>query len=369
MVGAAVHAVDDREGGTLQLVVETASEKPADDRIAARLGVEHEFSRGAIKAALAQAAMDALDDVAALAERAQRRLRVLGHDPLSGADRRREAELLQLAGAGDKRGSLGILSPVADRSQIDHPIMAGGLARERLIERRPAIGVDLPLQSAADFLLAAGTKLQRDELLGAGAEAPADIVAIDHQIAAVVGSSANQDMDMWMLGVPMIDRHPIDRRAEIARHFCHEIAREGAKVGELGGVIGRDDESKMVSVVLAAFGESARVRLVARRVEHSARRAVARDAVAAKIGQVSGERRGFWLCRTTRALTTTPRDPELRPRSAPRLAARPRPKAPRPFRARQSDAGRRPSASPRERAQRSSSPLPASSIGCGQDEC
>lgn len=37
----------------------------------------------------------------------------------------------------------------------------------------------------------------------------------------------------------------------------------------------------------------------------------------------------FWLSRTTRALITTPRDPELRPRSASRLAARPRPKAPR----------------------------------------
>ena len=109
--------------------------------------------------------------------------------------------------------------------------MAGGLARERLVERRPAVGVDLPLEAAADFLLAARTKLQGDELRGAGAQAAADIVAADDEVAPVLGASPHQHMDVRMLGVPMIDRHPVDLGPEVARHLAHEIAREGAKVG------------------------------------------------------------------------------------------------------------------------------------------
>ena len=42
-MGASIYAVDDREGGPVQLVVKAARKQPADNRIAARLRVEHEF--------------------------------------------------------------------------------------------------------------------------------------------------------------------------------------------------------------------------------------------------------------------------------------------------------------------------------------
>jgi len=63
-----------------------------------------------------------------------------------------------------------------------------------------------------------------------------------------------------MLGVPVIDRHPVDLCPEVARHLTREIARKGAKVGELRSVVGRDDEAEMVPVALASLGEAARVR-------------------------------------------------------------------------------------------------------------
>ena len=61
----------------------------------------------------------------------------------------------------------------------------------------------------------------------------------------------------------------------------HKIAREGAKVGKLRGVVRRDDEAEMMPVALAALGEGASVRGVARRVEHFSGGAIASDAIAA----------------------------------------------------------------------------------------
>src|SRR3546814_4306865 len=62
-------------------------------------------------------------------------------------------------------------------------------------------------------------------------------------------------MDVRIVGVPMIDRDPIEIGAEIARHVVHQLAREGAQVRHVTGVLGRDDEAEMVSVLFAARGE------------------------------------------------------------------------------------------------------------------
>ena len=144
--------------------------------------------------------------------------------------------------------------------KVDGPFVARSLARERLIDRRPAIGVDLALEAAENLLLAAWPKFQIHELRGAGAKTSADIVAVDDEVGAIVGASARQDVDMRMFGVPMIDCDPIDLGPKIARHLRHKIAREGAKVGKLHGVIRRDDETEMMPVALAPLGEGGSVR-------------------------------------------------------------------------------------------------------------
>lgn len=108
----------------------------------------------------------------------------------------------------------------------------------------------------------------------------ADLVAADNDIAAVIGPAPHQDMDVGMLGVPMVDRPPVQSGPEIARHPAHGITGESAKVGKLVGVIGRDDEPEVMSVALATLREEARIHLTAVGVKHSAGRAVAGDAVA-----------------------------------------------------------------------------------------
>ena len=104
--------------------------------------------------------MDALDDVAALAERAQDALGFLRHHPLSRTEWRRKAKSFQLARASDEHRRLDVHGLIAGGPKVDYPIMARGLACERLIERRPAIGVELPLKTAENLLLATRPKFQ-----------------------------------------------------------------------------------------------------------------------------------------------------------------------------------------------------------------
>ncbi|MFN5616837.1 MAG: hypothetical protein ACK45V_14305, partial [Brevundimonas sp.] len=81
----------------------------------------------------------------------------------------------------------------------------------------------------------------------------------------------------------MIDRDPIEPGAEVGFHLAREVAREGAQVRQLGGVLGRDDEAEMVAVVLRARGETSVIGAVAVGIEHHGLLTVARDAVALEI--------------------------------------------------------------------------------------
>ena len=84
----------------------------------------------------------------------------------------------------------------------------------------------------------------------------ADVIAADDQILTVLGTPAHQDMDVRIVGVPMIDGDPVQLRSEVALDVGHELAREGAEVRQFGGVLRRNGEAEMVAVVLAALGES-----------------------------------------------------------------------------------------------------------------
>ena len=93
-----------------------------------------------------------------------------------------------------------------------------------------------------------------------------------------------------MLGVPVIDRDPVELRGEIALGLGHQNARECLKVREFGGVVGRDDEAKVVAITVAAFGEGMGVRRIQLRVEQAAGFAAPGRAVAAEIAQMGRQR-------------------------------------------------------------------------------
>ena len=83
-------------------------------------------------------------------------------------------------------------------------------------------------------LLAARAKLQRDALGRAIAKTPADVFAADDQVLTVIGAAADEDMDVRIVGVPVVDRDPVELGAEILLDIEHQLARERLEVADLG---------------------------------------------------------------------------------------------------------------------------------------
>ena len=98
-------------------------------------------------------------------------------------------------------------------------------------------------------------------------------------------------MDVGIVGVPVIDRHPIKLGAEVAFRIGHQFPSEGAKIGHPACILWRHREPEMMPVLLAPFDESLCVGVVGSRVEHTGVSAVAGDALAFEVGDVLGERR------------------------------------------------------------------------------
>ena len=55
----------------------------------------------------------------------------------------------------------------------------------------------------------------------AGPHSLTDVVASDQEVVAVIAFAADKDMDMGIVGVPVIDAEPIEPRAEIAFNLRH----------------------------------------------------------------------------------------------------------------------------------------------------
>lgn len=72
---------------------------------------------------------------------------------------------------------------------------------------------------------------------------------------------------MRMLGIPVVDRHPLKTCAKIARGLVHQLPSEATQAGKFTSIIRRDDEPKMMAVTLATGDEGATVRILPLSVE------------------------------------------------------------------------------------------------------
>jgi hypothetical protein len=160
--------------------------------------------------------------------------------------------------------------------------------RDAVNQRRDPPAARSALTRFADDLAACEvpTAVVSDELIGG---------AVDDQVASVLGDAAHEYMDMRIVGIPVIDRHPVEPGFEILLHPAHEIAGEGPKVLKLLGIFRADDEAEMMAIVGAAICEGLTVGGVSRRIEHHRFPAIARDAVAFQISDMPCERRGAKL--------------------------------------------------------------------------
>jgi hypothetical protein len=57
-----------------------------------------------------------------------------------------------------------------------------------------------------------------------------DEVGVDDQVAAIIGNATNKDMDVGIVGVPVIDRDPVQPRAQRLLGPLHDALRGGAQV-------------------------------------------------------------------------------------------------------------------------------------------
>ena len=179
------------------------------------------------------------------------------------------------------------------RPQIDHAAMRRRIAGEHPIQPGPALRPDLGLQRMPDFPVGSGAKLQSQQLLRPRPHSFPDIVARDDEILVIVGPAPDNDMDVGMLGIPVIDGDPVEAGAQVAFGVGHEVAGESFDIREFAGVFGRDNEPEMMPVLLAPLSESLMIDIIALSAEHPGRIAILGHAVAAEIGEMGGKRRAL----------------------------------------------------------------------------
>ena len=141
-----------------------------------------------------------------------------------------------------------------------------------------------------DFKVGARAEFLGDDLARLRPHPFADIVARDDEVLPVLADAPHYDVDVGIVGVPVLDGPPVQAGAEILFHAGHQLAGETLEVAHLLGILGRDDEPEMMPVVLAAGGELVAVEAVCVGAEQHAPLAVAGDAIALQVVEMSRER-------------------------------------------------------------------------------
>ena len=93
-------------------------------------------------------------------------------------------------------------------------------------------------------------------------------------------------MAVRIIGVPVIDRDPVEFRAEIPLRIRHQLPCEGSQVDHLSRILRRNDETEVVAIFLTSLSESALIDGVGSRIEHAGPLAVAGDAIPLQVSDV-----------------------------------------------------------------------------------
>src|SRR5712691_10680547 len=287
VVGATINAIDDEGQVFAQLVGEMLVDNAADDRRRGRAVVNPEARRIALKAFRPQCLVHGLDDIAALAHRAQGGLQLFAQLPTARRGLAGKPHSLQLAKPRQPQRAVGDAARIGRRVPEVNKTIAG-LGDQRPIDAGEAIPIDLGRELAPLLDFGDRTEFERHQFACPLANAMGDVVAIDDQILAQFVPAVDDDMNMRMAGIEMVHRHPIELRSRVSFEFAHEVAGEAGQVSELRALLRRDDDAKLVAVVLAAIEEGVAVGPVLRRRIEPAALAIARGAVALNITQMSG---------------------------------------------------------------------------------
>jgi hypothetical protein len=108
--------------------------------------MQDEIRDAALPSSLGQTAMDALDDVIALAELAERLLRIPRELPLGGAESTSKTERLELAHSADLDGAELVPLLATLWPQIDYAATRRSITGKRSVKRGPALRPNLRFQ-------------------------------------------------------------------------------------------------------------------------------------------------------------------------------------------------------------------------------
>jgi hypothetical protein len=146
--------------------------------------------------------------------------------------------------------------------------------------------MDLARTRALEVELGAGSKVEGGELLGAGAHAVGDVLAVEADREADAVDAADDDVRVRVVCVVVVDGRPVQTPPDVILHLRHEPPDVGRHV-ELVAVLGREDEAELVLLSRHGPLEVVRVCRGVRTVE-VALRAVALDALPLDVPEVQG---------------------------------------------------------------------------------
>src|SRR5262245_54891403 len=95
---------------------------------------------------------------------------------------------------------------------------------------------------------------------------------------------------MRVLGVPVVNRYPLEHAPKVTLRLRHQVPGTGLEVGQLRRVFRGYDEPEMMPVVLASLCEAAIVGVSACGIEHTTGDPIFGYALSPQISQMSTER-------------------------------------------------------------------------------
>ena len=168
----------------------------------------------------------------------------------------RQAQLLEAPQPAPAQRRPGVRSP----NTVRHSSIGSSLRKETPIKLREVVG--LRLAPHTPLGLGAGKIAQQflSRGLSAGSDAMRDVGPRHHKVAAIGSASPHEDMGMGLVGVEVAGRKPGEPRLlKVGRDLVHHVAHIARQIGYPLAMLWRDDQPKMVAILLPPADDLPRI--------------------------------------------------------------------------------------------------------------
>ena len=119
-----------------------------------------------------------------------------------------------------------------------------------------------------------------------------DVAAGDNQVATVVVFAAQHHVCVRVIGVPVIDCHPVEPGPKIGLHPVHQMPSKATQVIEPQRVFGRDDKAELMPILASRGLEFLQVGAIGPSVVGLGRPGIARDGISGNVMEMRLDRPG-----------------------------------------------------------------------------